>query len=480
MNSQTVFRKTKIVATLGPACDDDSVLRRMILAGINVARINASHGDHDAHLARARQVRRISEELKMPVALMLDTKGVEVRTGPLETESVELTPGDHFSLYTDDRVGNRAGVSINYENLPQEISSGDRILLDDGNLELRVVGVPSTDEVRTEVVCGGRLTARKGVNLPEVSLRFGDKGNIGGDEADIRFAAEHDFDYIAASFVRYAADIEAIKALLHALGRDIPVIAKIENRTGIENLDEIIRVADGTMVARGDLGVEAPLENVPMIQKRIIRATVMNGKPVITATQMLDSMERNPRPTRAEVSDVANAIFDGTSAVMLSGETAIGRFPCEAVHTMARIANESESGLSEYGYLQNILPHRSNRVTEAVSQASVTMAEHLEAAAILTLTESGFTSRSISKYRPRSPIIAVTRTPYLLRTLAMNWGVSAMLYEGNEDASDQEVFRYAIDVACGRGILRPGDRVVATAGIKQTTGSTNRIQVLTV
>jgi pyruvate kinase len=298
------------------------------------------------------------------------------------------------------------------------------------------------------------------------------------DRKDLLFAIEHEVDYIAASFVRSGADVLEICNFLQEKGANIPVIAKIENTEGVRNLEEIVAVANGTMVARGDLGVELPLPEVPLIQKKIIRTTVMNGKPVITATQMLDSMTHSPMPTRAEVSDVANAILDGTSAVMLSGETAMGRYPVEAVRTMSALALAAEAQLSEYGHLQHILPEVANDVTEAVSQAAIALAGHIHAAAVITLTESGFTARAMSKYRPACPILAVTVAPDVRRKLSMNWGITAILFEGKR--SDEAMIQFAIRHGREIGCINPGDEVVVTAGISQTTGSTSTIQVLTV
>jgi pyruvate kinase len=314
------------------------------------------------------------------------------------------------------------------------------------------------------------------VNLPGAELALNAMSE--DNQEDLIFAARNEFDYIAASFVQKAEDVTSIRRLLREHGAQIPIIAKIESKAGVENLDAIVEVANGTMVARGDLGVELSMAEVPATQKKIIRKTVMNGKPVITATQMLDSMERNPRPTRAEVSDVANAILDGTSAVMLSGETAVGMYPVEAVRTMASLALRAEGSLSEYGYLQTILPHPSNLVTEAVSQAAITMANHLDAAAILTLTETGFTSRSISKYRPDCPILAITTSTLVLRRLSMNWGVVAIRYEG--ERSDEARVEFAIRRAKELGYVRAGEVVVVTAGRSQQAGSTDMIRVVTV
>ena len=349
------------------------------------------------------------------------------------------------------------------------------MLLDDGVIELRVREV-LRGEIRCDITRGGHLKDRKGVNLPSATLSR--RALAVENHEDLAFAVENDVDYVAASFVRNAADVLEIRESLQQHGRRLPVIAKIENMEAVGNLEEIISVADGTMVARGDLGVELPLQEVPLVQKKIIRTTVMNGKPVITATQMLDSMQRTPTPTRAEVSDVANAIFDGTSAVMLSGETAAGAYPVEAVRTMATLARQAEASLDEYGHLQHILPEPANVVTEAVGQAAITMASHLEAAAILTLTETGFTSRSISKHRPNCPILAVTPSVEVVRRLSMNWGVTGVLFEGERD--DEAMIREGLRAGRELGFVQPGDVVVMTAGIAQATGSTNLIRVVTI
>jgi pyruvate kinase len=355
------------------------------------------------------------------------------------------------------------------------VDVGSSILLDDGVIELRVAEIVR-DAIHCEITRGGRLEDRKGVNLP--STTFERRPMSRENREDLLFAVDHGIEYIAASFVRDAQDVEEIRKLLQDHGTQIPIIAKIENREAVRNLEEIVTAANGTMVARGDLGVELPLQEVPMVQKKIIRTTVMNGKPVITATQMLDSMERKPIPTRAEVSDVANAILDGTSAVMLSGETAVGAYPVEAVRTMATLAREAEGSLRAYGYLQQIRSEPAHVVTEAVSQAAITMADHLEAAAILTLTESGFTSRSISKYRPTCPILAISASPEVVRKLSLNWGVTALCFEG--EGSDEAMMEFGVRRACELGYVRSGDVVVATAGVGGRTGTTNMIRVITV
>jgi pyruvate kinase len=470
-----VLRKTKVIGTLGPACDSKETLEAMVRAGMNVARLNFSHGSHAEHRVRLVRVREAAAALGENVGVMADTRGLEVRTGVIEGGAVELQTGQPFTLFSEEHLGDSAGVQISWADLAKDVSPGTAILIDDGSLELRVQEIRS-GEVRCEVIRGGRLSDRKGVNIPGVVLR--QNGLSEADQADLRFAVEHDVEYIAASFVRSASDVNEIRAFLAELGASTPIIAKIENKEGVENLEEILSVANGAMVARGDLGVELPIREVPIIQKRIIRTTVMNGKPVVTATQMLDSMERNATPTRAEVSDVANAILDGTSAVMLSGETAIGAYPVEAVRTMAELAVEAEASLTEYGHLQHILTGPANAVTEAVSQAAITVADHLDAAAILTLSESGFTARSISKHRPSCPIISITPSLEVVRRLSMNWGVTALHYQG--ERTDEAMFRFAIGRGREMGWLGAGDLVVATAGRNRQSGSTNMIRVIDV
>ncbi|MDH3714993.1 MAG: pyruvate kinase [Gammaproteobacteria bacterium] len=469
------MRRTKVIATIGPACEDEDTLRQMIAAGMNVARLNLSHGSLVSHAGKLELVRRVADTMDANVGIMVDTRGREIRTGELTGGVAELERGQSFTLTSKPGAGNAQGVSVTHPCLHEHVSAGERILLDDGNLELRVEGV-SGDLVRCRVEYGGTLRNSKGVNLPDNGTVFGAIDSQSDD--DLEFAASCDTQYVAASFIRSADDVEEIRRKLRALGSDIPIIAKIENRSGVDNLDSIIAAADGTMVARGDLGVELGLARGPTIQKRIIRATVSNGKPVITATQMLDSMERNPRPTRAEASDVANAILDGTSAVMLSGETAVGAYPVESVRTIVSLTLEAEAGLRDFGFLQQILPNPSNVVTEAVAQASITMANHLQAAAIVALTETGFTSRLISKYRPGCPILAVTSSLAVMRRLSMNWGVETVRYEGA--AGDEDKLRFAMAQTKALGYAKSGDVLVATAGSHSQAGSTDLIRVLTV
>ena len=478
MFNEPELRKTKIVATIGPACDSVETLEAMIRAGMNVARLNLSFGTLDEHRARLERIRTAAEMVGCNTAIMVDTKGIEIRTGQVRHGSVELSPGAVFDLFTDDRMGDQSGVSVSYQGLPEEVSQATPILLDDGAIELEVESV-TQDIIHCRILHGGKLSNYKSVNLPdtELSLRAVGLENQREVLQELSFAAENDVEYLAASFVQNADDVLKMREILLQKGVNIPIIAKIENKAGVSNLEAIVTVADGTMVARGDLGVELPLADVPSTQKRIIRTTVMNGKPVITATQMLASMEQNPKPTRAEASDVANAILDGTSAVMLSGETAAGKYPVESVETMVSLALRAEASLREYGYLQKILPHPSNIVTEAVSQAAIKMADHLNASAIFSLTETGFTSRQISKHRPDCPILAITASRLVARRLSMNWGVIPILYQG--DRSDDAKIEFAICRAKELGYVHPGDIVIATAGYMQQAGGTDLIRVIT-
>jgi pyruvate kinase len=472
-------RKTKIVATIGPACDAVATLKAMIRAGMNVARLNLSHGTLAEHEERLKRIRAAADELETNVAIMIDTRGIEIRTGKIEGGSAELVPASRFTLYTDGRIGNSHGVSVSYLKLPEEVRGGVPILLDDGAVELEVQSVKG-GQIVCLVIHGGVLGENKTVNLPETRLSLSAVSPENRDDVirELSFAIEHKVEYIAASFVQRGEDITKMREILAERDVLIPIIAKIENRSGVENLEEIIAAADGMMVARGDLGVELPLAEVPVTQKKLIRKTVMNGKPVITATQMLASMERNPKPTRAEASDVANAILDGSSAVMLSGETAVGKYPVQAVATMHQLALRAEANLREYGYLQKILPHPSNVVTEAISQAAAAMADQLQASAIFSLTSTGFSSRLVSKHRPSCPIIAVTASRDVARRLAMNWGVLPILYEG--EPTDEEKIQFGLERAKALGYVHAGDTIVATAGQTQQAGGTNLIRVIMV
>ncbi|MEZ5540996.1 MAG: pyruvate kinase [Pseudomonadota bacterium] len=477
-SSTNTQRKTKIVATIGPACSALDKLVAMIRAGMNVARLNLSHGTLDAHREQIGLLRQASEQVGTNIAIMIDTRGIEIRTGLLEDGKAELLPGASFTLYNDGRKGNASGVAITYKKLFEEVRAGTPILLDDGAIEL-VVAAVSGSAITCRVIHGGWLGNSKSVNLPETRLALSAVSPENREDVvrELGFAAENDVDYIAASFIQSADDIYKMREILVEKGVNIPIIAKIENKAGVANLQEIVSAADGIMVARGDMGVELPLADVPATQKLIIRTTVAEGKPVITATQMLASMEHNPKPTRAEASDVANAILDGTSAVMLSGETAVGKYPVEAVITMATIARRAEASLGDYGYLQRIKAMPSNVVTEAVSQAAVSMSSHVKAAAIISLTETGFTSRQISKYRPEIPILAITSSSRVARKLAMNWGVIPMLYDG--EPADRARLDFAIEQGKALGYLQTGDIVVSTAGHHQQAGGTDLIRVIT-
>ncbi len=464
-----------MVATIGPACNNDDTLRAMIEAGMNVARPNMSHGDEQSHAETVARVRAVAADCDKFVAIMLDTRGREIRSGNVANDEVLLKVGEPFSLYADGRVGDETGVSIALTTFDQHAQPGHRVLIDDGQLELEVETV-EPGQVHCRILTGGVLRNKKGVNLPDTPAALDDIDYDLGRE--LHFAAAQKVDFIAASFIRNASEVRAIREQLRALGAEIPIIAKIENREGVANIEEIIDAANGIMVARGDLGVELSIGEGPTIQKRIIRATVSNGKPVITATQMLDSMERNPRPTRAEASDVANAIFDGSSAVMLSGETASGSRPVEAVETMVHLALEAELALREFGDLQQIKPNPSNDVTEAVAQACITMANHLQAAAILVLTETGFSARLVSKYRPECAILAITTASDVVYRLAMSWGIYGVLC--SEQDSDEARLDFAIESAKRIGLLVPGDLVILTAGSLRQAGSTNLIRVVSV
>jgi pyruvate kinase len=477
MTDKPQFRKTKIIATIGPACDDVETLTLMIQSGMNVARLNLSHDNFEEHGARVQKIREAASVAGKRVAIMIDTRGTEIRTGLLRNNYADLTRGSSFILRTDDQPGDENGVSVSYKKLPGEVSAGDVILLDDGAIELEAITTTDT-EINCRVVHGGILGKTKGVNLPGTDLSMTAVGpeNRADFIREIEFAAANDVDYIAASFIQSGEDISRMREILAELNIDTPIIAKIENKAGVEKMEEIIEAADGMMVARGDLGVELPFGEVPRTQKKMIRNTVMAGKPVITATQMLASMENNPRPTRAEASDVANAILDGTSAIMLSGETAVGKYPVEAVKTMHSLALTTESCLDQYGYLQKIPFHSANVVTEAISGAVTTMAKDLEAAAIVSLSETGFTSRLISKHRPECPILAITGSERAARRLSMNWGVSAVLYTG--EPGDRAKIKFASECAQKVGFARPGDSIIVTAGHTQRSGGTDMIRVI--
>lgn len=469
------MRKTKIVCTMGPACDSVPVLKEMILAGMNVARLNMAHGDLDEQRARIVKVREAAAALNAPVAILVDIKGPEVRIGKLKESSYLLKEGDRLTLTTEIIEGDAARISVNYADMPKDVKPGNRILIDDGLIELRVEAVEGT-EMHCRIVNGGVIKPRKGVNLPGVHTSL--PGVTERDVQHILFAIEEDLDIIAVSFVRRAEDILEVRQLLESKGAGhIQIISKIENEEGVDELDAILAVSDGLMVARGDLGVEIPVEDVPIIQKQMIRKCNQAGKPVITATHMLDSMQSNPRPTRAESSDVANAVLDGSDCVMLSGETAAGKYPVESVRTMAQIAERTESTLPyREQYLKRSAEVTPN-ITEVISQSVVGASLELKAKAILTPTESGFTARMVSKYRPQTPIVAIAPNERVLRRLSLVWGVTPVL--GVSETSTDEMFVSAIESGKATGLVEQGDLVIVSAGVPAgRTGSTNLIKIM--
>lgn len=468
------MRKTKIVCTIGPASESLDMLKKLIAAGMNVPRLNFSHGDFEEHGNRITNIRQACQELNKTVAILLDTKGPEIRTGKLKEEAVELVQDEIITLTTEEILGDAKRIHITYEHLPRDVKPGSTILIDDGLIGLQVLDVHG-QEIECKIVNGGTLKSKKGVNVPGVKISL--PGITEKDAEDIIFGVEQGVDFIAASFVRKANDVLEIRELLEKHGgHHIQIISKIENQEGVDNLDEILEVSDGLMVARGDLGVEIPAEEVPLVQKRMIEKCNKAGKPVITATQMLDSMQRNPRPTRAEASDVANAIFDGTDAIMLSGETAAGKYPVESVMTMARIAEKTESSLQYEEMFRKQRNVQQISVTEAISQSVANSALDLDAHAIITSTHSGYTARMVSKYRPKSPIIAVTPDEKIMRRLTLVWGVHPI--PGEAAHSTDEMIVRAIESSLQTGLVKMGDLVVITAGVPVgRSGTTNLIKV---
>ena len=469
------MRKTKIICTLGPAVDNEETIRQLILAGMDAARFNFSHGSHAEQLARLTMLKSVRDTLGRPVATILDTKGPEIRIKSFVNGPVTLEKGQEFVLSTDEVEGNEKQVSVTYLNLHEEVGPGCRILVDDGLIELLVEKVEGHN-IHCTVENGGPLSNNKSINIPNVSIML--PSLTEKDKDDLKFAAENDFDFIAASFVRKASDVEDIRAELckYEGGENIRIIAKIENREGVDNLESIIEAADGVMVARGDLGVEIPAHEVPILQKRMIKATIRQGKPVITATQMLDSMIRNPRPTRAEVSDVANAVFDGTSCVMLSGETASGKYPVDALQTMVDVVTSAENSIRYWGRFRerNLLPEIGG-INDAITHSCCLTAMDLNATAILAATKSGYTARVISRFRPACPIVALCQNESTRRQLAISWGVKPLL-SGEVDSTDR-MFSMAVDVARKEGIVKPGETVVITAGVPLgKSGTTNLIK----
>lgn len=466
------MRKTKIVCTLGPATDGEGVLREMMLAGMNVARFNFSHGTHPEHKARLEQVKALRQELNLPVAAMLDTKGPEVRLKNFAGGSVTLQEGQEFTLTVEDVEGDATRCAVTYAELPQDVKAGDTILLDDGLVQLTVLSTTAS-AIRCRVENSGVMKDHKGVNVPGVSLSMPYMSQQ--DREDILFGMEEGFDFIAASFVRSAADVRELRKLLESRKSRIRIIAKIENQEGVDNIDEILEAADGIMVARGDLGVEIPAAKVPILQKQIIRKGLQAGKPVITATQMLDSMMRNPRPTRAEVSDVANAVFDGTSCVMLSGETAGGKYPLEALTAMVNIVEEAEQSIHYWRQFEKRRVIPASNINDAITHTCCLTAKDLEAKAILAATNSGRTARMICRFRPACPVAALTMHEKVRRQLAICWGVIPFLT--GEVTSTDRIFSLSAEVALKERLVQNGDTVVITAGVPLgKSGSTNLIK----
>jgi len=469
----TPIRKTKIVCTMGPNLFEKHLIAPLMKAGMNVARFNFSHGTYETHQHYYDEVCRIRDDLGLPVATMLDTKGPEIRVRSFKNGRVTLQNGQLFTLTTDEVEGDEERVSITYKELPQDIAVGSSILIDDGLIGMQVERIDGADIV-CRVLNGGVVSNNKGVNIPNAHLSMPFISEK--DHQDILFAIKNGYDFIAASFTRCADDIMQIRHILQENNcHTINIIAKIENMEGVENIDEILRVVDGVMVARGDLGVEVPLEDVPSLQKKLIQRGIAAGKPVITATQMLDSMIKNPRPTRAEATDVANAIYDGTSAIMLSGESAVGAYPVEAVETMVRIALRAEADMD---YIRRFSrdTSASTDVTNAISHATVTSAHDLNASAIITVTKSGSTARILSRYRPACVIVGCTTEKHVWRQLALSWGTVPLMIA--EESNTDDLFEHAVDAAVQNGLVHDGELVVLTAGVPLgISGTTNLMKV---
>lgn len=472
------MKKTKIVCTIGPASDSEEVLRELFKEGLNVCRLNFSHGTHEEHQIRIDRIKKIRQELNLPIAIMLDTKGPEIRLKNFGVNSVMLSKGQQFTLTTRDILGDETICSVTYTNLAKEVKPNDRILIDDGLIELRVEKIADGTDIVCTVMSDGPVSNHKGINIPGVKIKLPFLSEQ--DISDLKFGVKNEVDFVAASFTRGPADILSIRKVLEEEnGNNIHIIAKIENQEGVDSIDKILEVTDGIMVARGDLGIEIPPEQIPMVQKMIIRKTLRASKPVITATQMLDSMTHNPRPTRAEVTDVANAIFDGTSAIMLSGETAAGRYPVETVKMMNRIAVTAESSLNYEKIVGAVAREHSLTITNAIAHATCSMAIEMNAQVIVTATASGETPRALSKYKPKAPIVAVTPSEETARRLSLNWDVYPIVtpYFNSTD----EMFERCINLAKEHGYVREGELAVLTAGVPiGLVGSTNLLKVETV
>ncbi|MFZ2957360.1 MAG: pyruvate kinase [Candidatus Ozemobacteraceae bacterium] len=474
------MRKTKILVTLGPSAEQEDVLKQLIDAGMNVARLNFSHGDYEEHGIRVTRLKKVREEMGRPIAMMLDTKGPEIRAGNVENGSITLEAGRNITLTTEEVLGTPERLTIRHPGLPRLVSPGSIILLDDGLIQLDVIQTDGSTEISCLIRNSGRIKDKRGVNVPRVHIDL--PNPTPKDVEDIRFAAKNGFDFIAVSFTESADTVRAVKKVLQECGAEkIKVIAKIENHSGLRNFDTILEIADGVMVARGDLGVEMAAEEVPIVQKEIIRKCYMAGKPVITATQMLHSMTECPRPTRAEVSDVANAIYDFTSAVMLSGETSVGKYPIACVEFMARVAERAEQAINYKKIFFAYANHQGTQAdtTSAVTNAAITTAYNLGAKAIITVSESGHTAQMLSRLRPEIPIIAVVSDERVHRQLSINWGVMPVL--GAHFRTLEELHVESIKLAVETGLVREGDVIILVAGIPVGfSGATNMIKVETV
>ena len=476
------MKKTKIICTMGPNTNDRELMKSLAQNGMDIARFNFSHGDYEEHLSRLELLRSVREELGLPIAALLDTKGPEIRTGAVKDDKkVSLKTGQEYVLTTEETETTEERAYINYSGLAEDVGPGNRILIDDGLLELEVLEVKET-EIRCRVLNGGELGSKKGVNVPNVSIRL--PGLTEKDKHDILFGIDQEFDFIAASFVRNADCIREIREILDVHGSKMKIVAKIENAQGIDNIDEIIEVSDGIMVARGDMGVEVPAEEVPHLQKMIIQKCNDAGKPVITATQMLDSMIRNPRPTRAEVTDVANAIYDGTDAVMLSGETAMGKYPVEALKMMVQVARSTEQYLNLNYWLDHVKESVEADITHAVTLSSVSTATMLGAQVILAPTMGGITATHLSKWRPAARIIGLSPNKMVVRQMQLLWGVTPVL--ASRASSTDELVETSVDISKKRGFVKSGDTVVITVGVPKegqpagVLGETNTMRVVKV
>lgn len=470
------MKKTKIICTIGPASESEGRLKELMLAGMNVARFNFSHGTHEEQKIKFDRVAKVRQELGMPVATLLDTKGPEIRLRDFEGGKVELKAGQNFVLTTEEILGTAERASITYKNLKHDIAVGTTILIDDGLIEMLVEEIKG-EEIVCRVINGGFVSNHKGVNVPGAILSMPYISEV--DKNDILFGIEMGFDFLAASFARSKEDILQVRAILDEHDSKMKIIAKIENMQGIQNLEEILNVSDGVMVARGDMGVEIPLEEVPVLQKKMIKMAVAQGKHVITATQMLESMIKNPRPTRAEATDIANAIYDGTTAIMLSGESAAGLYPVEAVKTMARIAESAEKDIDYRGRMTRLSASEKKNITTAIAYATCSTAMDLNAAAIITVTLSGFTAEAISRFKPTCPVIGCTLNERVYHQLNLLWGVNPMFIKQEETA--EGLFTDAVEEAKKAGYVKTGDIVVITAGVPLgVIGKTNMIRVVEV